>query len=98
MFQITEQPPTPNPNGLCPDNFEDILPDSQYCYMIKADYQNGNGLSWGNAHSECNAYNAKLASVHSDDEMNGIQQALQGIATKDVWIGLQADGKHGYCA
>ena len=64
--------------------------------MIKADYQNGNGLSWGNAHSECNAYNAKLASVHSDDEMNGIQLALQGIATKDVWIGLQADGKYGY--
>ena len=64
--------------------------------MIKADYQNGNGLSWGNAHSECNAYNAKLASVHSDEEMNGIQQALQGIATKDVWIGLQADGKYGY--
>ena len=76
---------------MCPDDFQDIIPDSSYCYMIKDDYQNGNGLSWGNAHSECNAYNGKLASIHSDDEMNALQQALQG-ATKDVWIGLQADG------
>ena len=66
--------------------------------MIKADSPNRNGLSWGDAHSECNAYNAKLASVHSDDEMIGIQQALQGMATKDVWIGLQADGKYVYCS
>ena len=60
--------------------------------MIKDDYTNGDGLSWGNAHSECMAYNSKLTSVHSVEEMDALQQVMQGVATKDVWIGLQADG------
>ena len=87
-----EQPPTPNPSGMCPDYFQDILPNSPYCYMIKSDYQRGDGLTWGDAQSECNAYHAKLASVHSEEEMTAITQALQGTATKDIWIGLQATG------
>ena len=60
--------------------------------MIKDGYTNGDGLSWGNAHSECMAYSSKLTSIHSEDEMNALQQVMQGVATKDVWIGLQADG------
>ena len=79
---------------MCPDHFQDIIPDSKYCYMVKADYQYGDGLSWGTAHGECNAYNSKLTSIHSEDEMNTIQEVLKGIAAKDVWIGLQADGNN----
>ena len=60
--------------------------------MIKSDFQRGEGLTWGDAESECNAYHSKLASVHSEEEMTAIQQALEGSATKDVWIGLQATG------
>ena len=77
---------------MCPDNFQDLDPDSEYCYMISPDT---NIKSWGDAHSECFAYESTLASIHSDNGMSKIQSALQGKVA-DIWIGLQADGKHKY--
>ena len=86
------QPPTPNPSGECPDKFQDIDSNSEYCYKISAD---GDIKSWGDAHSECFAYESTLASIHSEDAMNKIQVALQGTSA-DIWIGLQADGNYFY--
>ena len=89
-MNLLVQPPTPNPSGECPDQFQDIDSNSDYCYKISAD---GDIKSWGDAHSECFAYESTLASIHSDEAMNKFQAALQGKAY-DVWIGLQADSKY----
>ena len=58
--------------------------------MVSSD---GDLKSWGDAHGECFASDALLASIHSEDAMTNIQAVLQGKSA-DVWIGLQADGKH----
>ena len=84
------QPPTPNPNGECPDKFQDLDPSSEYCYYISPDTD---GKSWGDAHSECFAYEGTLASIHSEESNSRISDALRG-RSKDVWIGLQADSKY----
>ena len=82
------QPPTPNPNGECPDKFQDLDSSSEYCYYVGDD---ASPKSWGDAHSECFALEGTLASIHSDESMSRINAALKGRST-DVWIGLQADG------
>ena len=82
-------PPTVNPIGECPDNFQDLDPASEFCYMVSSE---GDLKSWGDAHGECFAHDALLASIHSEDAMTNIQAVLQGKSS-DVWIGLQADGK-----
>ena len=84
------QPPTPNPNGECPDKFQDLDSSSEYCYYISPDTD---GKSWGDAHSECFAYEGTLASIHSEESNSRISDALRG-RSKDVWIGLQADSKY----
>ena len=73
---------------MCPDNFQDLDPASEYCYMISPDSEI---KSWGDAHSECFAYESSLISIHSDEQMSRINAALQGKPT-NYWIGLQADG------
>ena len=49
--------------------------------------------SWGDAYGNCAYFGSSLASIHSDDAMVKIQNALNGRSA-DVWIGLQADGKY----
>ena len=90
VFKMVVQPPTPNPSGECPDNFEDLDPNSEYCYYIS---DNNDLRSWGDAYGNCAYFGSSLASIHSDDAMVKIQNALNGRSA-DVWIGLQADGKY----
>ena len=78
---------------MCPDHFQDLTPDKEHCYMIKADTLIGDGKTWGDAHTECFAYGSNLASIHSDEDMIAITNALQGKAI-DVWIGLNSDSKY----
>lgn len=76
---------------MCPDHFEDLTPNSEHCWMIKADTDH-DGKSWGDAHTECFAYHSNLASIHSDEEQLAIANALKDKSI-NVWIGLQADSK-----
>ena len=78
----------PNYNVLCPDQFEDLNPDSNFCYMVG----NVANISWGDADSTCFRYDSRLASIHDSEENFMIEQALIRIKT-DAWIGLQQDGK-----
>ena len=85
-----EIPPTPNPNGICPNGFDDLTPDSEYCYMITTfPYE---VRTWGDAHAECNAYGSNLVSIHSDEVMTAIEDVIKDKDV-NVWIGLQADSK-----
>lgn len=77
---------------MCPDHFQDLTPNSEHCWMIKADTEY-DGRSWGDAHTECFAYGANLASIHSDEEMFAITSALKDKKI-DVWVGLQANSKY----
>ena len=79
-------------SGLCPENFKDIYPGSDYCYMINADEKYSHRKSWGDADVECMAYGGRLASIHSVEEMMAIKNEIQDKYT-DVWIGLQLDSK-----
>ena len=76
---------------MCPDHFEDLTPNSEHCWMIKADPEVAE-KSWGDAHMECFAYGANLASIHSDEDMLAIADVLKD-KTGDVWIGLSSDSK-----
>ena len=80
--------PASNYNVLCPDQFEDLNPDSNFCYMIG----NVANISWGDADSTCFRYDARLASIQDSEENVIIEQALLRIKT-GAWIGLQQDGK-----
>ena len=49
-------------------------------------------LPWTNASKECENAGSNLASIHSEEEMAAIQQAIQGKSL-NVWIGLQDNSK-----
>ena len=83
-------PPSPNPKGQCPSGFEDLVHDSDYCYMVKSRSVDLDGKSWGDANTECIAYGGSLASIHSDGAQDGLFNAVKAGAL-DVWIGLQSN-------
>ena len=87
---ISETPPPPNPKGQCPNSFDDLAHDSDYCYRIKADSAEKDGKSWGDANTECIAQGASLASIHGDHGQDAIYNFIKNKAL-DVWIGLQAN-------
>ena len=49
-------------------------------------------LPWTNASLKCEGYGSNLASIHSEEEMSAIQQAIQGRSL-NIWIGLQDNSK-----
>ena len=85
-------PPTPNPKGECPSEFEDLVPDSEYCYMVRADDASSHAKSWGDANTECISRASSLISIHGDGTQAGIYNKLKAKSL-DVWIGLQANSK-----
>ena len=68
------------------------MPDSDYCYRVKADGVEADGKSWGDSNTECIAQGASLASIHSDLVQDAIYRIIK-TKPLDVWIGLQANSK-----
>ena len=85
-------PPTPNPKGPCPTGYDDLDPNSDYCYLVRARSVDQDGSSWGDANAKCIADGGSLASIHNDGGQEGIYNAVQQ-GSLDVWIGLQANSK-----
>ena len=85
---LSEPPVTPNTTfGYCPDGYKDVIQGTPYCYKVVPDQ-----LQWGSADSECAKDGAKLASIHSQVEMNYIHREVQ-LKNKNVWIGLALNCK-----
>ena len=48
--------------------------------------------TWSEADVHCMMHGGDLASIHGEDEMLAIADAIGGVS--DVWIGLQKDSKY----
>ena len=84
---VSETTLIPNYNVLCPEVFQDLVPNSEFCYMIS---KVGN-VSWGDADRECMEYDSRLTSIHNQEE-NDIITNLFRNESIDIWIGLQQNG------
>jgi hypothetical protein len=84
---VSETTLSPNYNALCPEVFQDLVPNSEFCYMISKVAN----VSWGDADSECMEYDSRLTSIHNMEE-NDIITDLFRNESIDIWIGLQQNG------
>ena len=82
--KILELPPTSNPSGICPNDFEELpdVTDSSFCYKIISD-----SLPWQNASNVCESSGSYLVSILSKEENDALYNAISYGA--DVWLGLQ---------
>ena len=86
-FLLSEQTEDPNYNVLCQESFNDLVPDSKFCYMIN----NVANFSWGDADMECMKYHSRLTSIHNMEENFEMTNFL-GNESVTIWIGLQQNG------
>ena len=89
-MNISEKPVTPSPDGYCPDGYQDVYQESNYCYKIVADKDRSE--SWGAARRMCVKDGADLATFHSQEEVKHVFHALQ-YEELSSWIGLLVDSK-----
>eukprot|EP00794_Sanderia_malayensis_P003261 gene3261-3742_t len=72
----------PEHPGTCPTGW---LKYDKYCYYVRNSYYGSK--RWAAARQICLDFGAKLASIHSEQEMNVIYEKLS-LGTKNAWIGL----------
>ena len=89
VCKYTDVPaPTVNPDGVCVEGFYAPYPGSEYCYMIKADWNSQ--CKWSDAEKVCQSYDGDLASIHDERVQNFIGNQTQK-GDVNVWIGLTVD-------
>jgi len=95
VCKVSNDKPTPNPSkrGFCTEGFDDMIPDSDYCYKIKSKKDNGGNDAaelWSEAEMACREQGAQLASLHSEAETAAILLNWNPKSSDGLWIGLIA--------
>ena len=83
-------------SGICPSEYKELVYKgytSDYCYMVVTGKENDETKkTWSEADVHCMMHGGDLASIHGEDEMLAIADAIGGVS--DVWIGLQKSSNH----
>jgi len=89
----TAKPPNTNSKGYCISGYEDVIPESDYCYKISTHrhgrYDDASEL-WSEAEMDCREHGAQLASFHSKVETMSLWQHWNPKTANGLWIGLVA--------
>ena len=85
--------PSTNSKGYCVSGYEDVMPESDYCYKISTHkhgrYDDASEL-WSEAEMDCREHGAQLASFHSKVETMSVWQHWNPKTENGLWIGLIA--------